>query len=730
MHTSFNAGEISPRAYGRVDITKYRYGLKKCENFIPLVQGPLTRRPGTQFVTTTKSNGQAVLRRFVFSTDQAFVLEFGNLYVRFYRNYGQVQLSGSPYEVTTPYTAAQVDELQIVQSADVLYIAHRSHKPRTLTRVTNTNWVLAEFVPEGGPFKRTNTDKTVTVYASAATGSVTLTASSSIFTSSMIGSLFYLENISFKDIRAWEPDVSISPSDLRRNEGRVYEAQSGASNNGTNPPIHTEGEEDDGDVSWLFLHAGFGWGTITAVASGTSATLSVISRLPQVVTSTYATYKWARAAWSDIEGYPGTVALYQQRLCWGGTTMQPDTVWMSEAALFPSFRARNPGGLTTAAQAVTVTLAPTNGQVNSIQWMLADARGLLIGSSGGEGVIAARATQEGFGPNNAEYNPQSGYGSPQIAPVQANSTVLMVQRSRLKLRELAYNFDADKYLAPDMTILADHVTDDGALLAPAWQQEPNSIVWMPTDDGRLLGFTYSREQDVLAWHQHTLSGVVESCETIPAFSGIGDDLWLIVRRTINSATVRHIEYMRPFWNGSFLANQAFYVDSGLTYSGTSTTTISGLSHLIGQSVAINANGAPHANKTVNGSGQITLDRNATIVHVGLPMVSEAEVLPIEAGAADGTAQGQVMRINRLTMRFLDTIGGYYGSRGKTDRIAVTTPANPISTAIPMIGRELPADITRPFPGGYETANTIVIGQDQPLPMTLVGLMPALATQTK
>ncbi len=729
--TAFNAGELSPRIYGRVDLQKYRYGLKRCLNFVPLVQGPVTRRPGTYFVTTTKDNGYAVLRRFVYSVDQAFILEFGNLYVRFYRNYGQVVSGMSAYEVATPYETADLDALQITQSGDVLYITHPSHAPRKLSRLGNTNWTLETYSPEGGPFKRLNTDKTQTIYASAATGTVALISNFDVFTSGMVGSLFYLENISFKGIRAWEPDVEIEVGEIRHVDGRVYEAQADATRNGTTAPTHTEGQQDDGDVEWLFLHAGFGWGRITAVTNARSATMTVIQRLPEVVGPTNATYKWAKAAWSDEEGYPAAVAWFQQRLVMGGTTSQPDTLWMSEAALDTSFRAKNPGGLITAAQAVTITLAPTNGQVNAIKWMVADARGLLVGSAGGEGLVAARATQEGFGPNNAEYNPQSSYGSADVLPVQANSSILMVQRAKKKLRELNFNFDRGRYVAPDMTVLADHVTAEGSFRNPTWQQEPHAIIWIPTDDGRLLGFTYNRDEEVLGWHQHTLSGVVEACETIPAPDGSGDDLWLIVRRTVNGQTVRHIEYMTAFWDDTFNADDAFYVDSGLTYEGTAVTSVSGLGHLEGEEVAINANGATHARKTVS-SGSVPLDRSATKVHVGLPFTSEIEVMPLEAGVPPGhTAQGQIVRINRLTMRLLDTIGGYFGVTRKKDRIETRAPANPMDQPVPLIGRgSVPGDMTEALPGGYDDGNTFVVGQDEPLPMTIVALIPHLSTQTK
>lgn len=735
-HTAFNAGELSPLVAGRIDLQKWRYGLKRCRNFVPLVQGAVTRRPGTYFVSTTKSNGFAVLRRFVFSVDQAFILEFGDLYVRFYRNYGQVVSGMSAYEVATPYTEAQVEQLQFEQSADVLYITHPDHWPRKLSRLGNTNWTLTLYEPEGGPFQRVNTDRGVTVYASARDGTVTIRASSAIFSAGMVGEMFYIEQLSAQDIQPWDVNRKIGIGDQRRYDGRIYEAV--ARNNdeetGETAPTHTEGEEWDGSpddgIKWKFIHAGFGWGRITAYTSPTQVTMSVVQTLPEVIGSNQATYKWAKAAWSATNGYPAAVALAFQRLCFAATAAQPDTVWMTETGLFDSMRTKNRGGMVTAAQAVTVTIAPTNGQVNRIRWMVADSRGLLVGSTGGEGLIKARAQNEGFGPNNADYDPQSGYGSADLAPVQANNAVLMVQRARKKLLELSYNFDKDRFVGPDLTILANHVTDAGAMRAPAWQQQPNAIIWMPTDDGRLLGFTYNRDEDVLGWHQHSLSGVVESAEVIPAPDGSGDDLWLIVRRTIEGQTRRHVEYMTAFWSSSMDAADAFYVDCGVSYEGAATTTLSGLGHLEGQEVAINANGATHPGRTVVG-GAVSLDREVTKAHVGLPFVSEIELMPLEAGVPPGTtAQGQAMRIERLTMRFLDTIGGYFGVSRVKDRIETRVPADPMNEAVPMIGRDDNGIVSRPMPGGYDDGNTAIVGQDEPLPMTIVSLIPHLSVSPR
>ena len=141
--TSFNAGEWSPQLYGRVDLQKYASAARIMENFVPLPQGTVTRRPGTRFVAESKSSGDGIVIPFEFSTTQAYIIEAGNLYFRFYRERGRIETSpGVAYEIVTPYTLADLENLQWVQSADVLYLAHPRHAPRKLERTGHTSWTL------------------------------------------------------------------------------------------------------------------------------------------------------------------------------------------------------------------------------------------------------------------------------------------------------------------------------------------------------------------------------------------------------------------------------------------------------------------------------------------------------------------------------------------------------------------------------------------------------------
>ena len=161
---SFASGELSPRLMGRTDSPKYTSGCEVMENFMALPHGGAKRRGGTRFINEVKNSAHTTrLIPFEYSVDQTYVLEFGNNYIRFYTNGGQVQASSAAYEITTTYTHSQVNELQFAQNADVMWIVHPSHKPRKLTRLAHASWTLVDEVFKKGPFLPVNQDEALTL---------------------------------------------------------------------------------------------------------------------------------------------------------------------------------------------------------------------------------------------------------------------------------------------------------------------------------------------------------------------------------------------------------------------------------------------------------------------------------------------------------------------------------------------------------------------------------------
>lgn len=722
---SFSAGEFSPLMAGRINFDKYPAACETLENFLPTVQGPVIKRAGTRYVAPIKdSTKRAWLTTFEFNVTNAYVVEFGDLYVRFFTQHAQL-VSGTPVEVVTPYAQASLFDsnnicrIRTAQSGDLLYINHGDYEPRTLKRTTSTTFAIDTFRPIGGPFKDQNITPT-TVYASAATGSITLNASAAIFLPGHVNALFLLESKDTNSIMAWEPGKAVLLNDLRRVGRRVYQALNAATT-GTETPVHTEGAYFDGNagVQWQFSDAGFGYVRIDSYVSPTQVNATVISPIPvNAVGSGNPTTRWAHGAWSTVEGWPTDVAFFRERLVFA----RGQTLWLSTAGGFDDFSARNANGEIVADQAITITIA--SGKINDIQWVLAD-KYLLAGTAGAEFSIGELSNGQPLGPGNIRAQLQSQFGTRPIVPVQAGASIMFVQRAGRKMREILYNYTADGYQSFDRSVLAEHITKTG-VVDMDYAQEPYSIVWCTRADGRLAAFTWNSEQNVWAWHNHTIGGgAVESVAAIPSPDGSRNELWLIVNRTIGGVTKRYVEFMEAEWAEGVPQSSAFYVDSGLTYSGVSVNTVTGLGHLIGQTVKVLVDGSTHPDRVVSVAGSIALQRPGAVVQAGLPYAAKLKTMRIEAGAQNGTAQGKTKRFSKVTFRVLNSSSGQFGATfEQMDTITYRIPSDQMNQPVPLFT----GDKLQSWPGGYETAGQIAFYDDLPLPLTLVAILPIVSTE--
>lgn len=569
--TNFTAGILSPRLLGRVDIAKYPNGFEAGYNILTMVHGGATRRPGTYWVAEGKDSSKSIrLWPFEYSTLQAYMLEIGNQYIRFYRNRTQL-VSGTPVEVATPYLEADLSQLTFCQSADVLYIFHPSYAPRKLTRTSLTAFSISTVDFINGPWRELNSSA-ITLTASAITGAgITLTASAALFTPQHVGAYFRLKDPQGTPPEApWVNGQAIGTTgNLRRWNGRVY-SNTTTGTTGNVAPTHTQGTVSDGGISWQFLHDGAGYVKVTGYTSSTQVTATVINRLPNGCTS--ATSYWQESAFSDYRGWPMSGAFYQERLWLGGNNSEPQTLWGSTVG---GYEDHTPGeGNGTIADDDAITLTISDDRVNTINWMTA-GNALLIGTTSGEFALGPANSNGAITPTNVSVKRQTTHGSARNVPaIRAGHVVLFVQRSGRKIREMAYDLNIDGYQSPDMTLLSEHITGDG-ITEQALQEEPDSINWLRRKDGLLVGMTYDRSQDVVAFHLHKIGGsyqggnaVVESLGVIPSPDGKQNDLWLLVKRTINGSTKRYIEYVTDTFNPELMTNgqeDAVFMDAALQY---------------------------------------------------------------------------------------------------------------------------------------------------------------------
>lgn len=726
---SFNAGELSPLMDGRTDQEKYFAGTKQQLNFIPRVTGPTSRRGGTRYIGTTKGNGPVDLRTFEFSAVQSYVLEFGDQYLRFWVNRGQLLSGGAPYEISTPFTAANLinsegtPALRTAQSGDVMWICHAEGAvaPQKLQRLGATNWTLTNSPFLNGPFNDVNPTQTITVTSSAATGTVTLTASSAIFSAEMIGTSFYMESVNPAVIKPWKSGAAYSTLNaIIRYQGNVYQVTTTGTSDGV-PPVHLRGVSTDGGAQFTYLHSGYGWVQITAVASGTSATATVISRIPDECVSPNTTTRWAKAAFDSVQGWPTAVSFYRERLVWG----RGRSLFFSTVGSFDDHTTRE-GTDVTVASAIKLTLAVD--RLDAIRW-LSNNNALILSGSRNEVAVSEQTAQRVFAADNAKGVPQTEYGGRLLPPMRVGDAILFVQRGGKKLREMKYSFEIDRFKADDLTVLADHILQPG-VVDMDFALEPDNLLWCALTDGTVAVLVYNRERGVVGWVPQKIGGAteatdygfVESLASIAMPDTTRDDVWLCVRRVINGSTVRYIEIVESNRLAESDPTDSFYVDSGLTYSGSPVTTITGLSHLEGQTVQVCADGGVHADCVVS-MGQITLNRPASKAHIGLGFTSILQTMRPEAGARDGSGQTRRRSISNCFFRFDSTIGGKVGPA--LDRLDPLPGAFTNASEIGEIPGLFTGDREITWPATFDTDGYIYVVQDQPLPMTVVAIVPRM-----
>lgn len=668
-------------------------------------------------------------------------------------------LEGNIYEIPHTYGASFLTKtdgtfgLSFAQTGDVIYMAHPSAPLRKLSRFSSTKWVVTTANIVNGPFEDINTDESITVQSTKVQGTITLVASAAIFDAGHVGSLFYIEPVDFTRYRTWQPGMDfdfnvkntvvrsnnkfyICPTDEAPEAGYIFQT-------GGSPPNHVRGTQKDGSglpvyayreggdkffplvqkrgIDWQYHHSSFGYVKITEYVDPFTV-VGVVqgTRLPSSITlgELAPTWRWAFSHFSSKNGYPSHVSFFRERL----VLAKDQSLFFSKVGDFENFSAFDEGQQVVADQAINVTMSTD--KADSIQW-LAAGQYLLIGTNSGEFVCGENSTNQAFAPGNVKIEQTSADGSRGCAPIRIGNSVLFVQRSGRKLKEMAYSFENNTYQTTDLSVLSEHITR-GGIIQMAWHKEPYVAAWLARGDGVLLGFTFNKEQEVVGWHRHIIgsTAIVESVCVIPSPNGDRDDLWMIVRRTIGGSVKRFVEYLEKDYETGASQDDAFYVDAGATYSGAPTTIISGINHLIGRTVKVVTDGAVHPDAVVSAEGTIQLQYPASKVHVGLGYNSTLQLNRIEAGAEDGTAQGKTKRITKVTFRFFNTVGAKVGpSTTNLDEIEFRKSADQMDEAVPLFT----GDKLVEWPGGYETAGYITIRQEQPLPMTVVAIMPQVST---
>lgn len=684
--TNFTAGEMSPRLEGRVDISKYFNGCRVLENFLVHPHGGVIRRSGFKFVAEAGNTAeQSLLVPFEFNADQTYCLEFyettsGAGKSRVFKDSGTVLLSGAAYEFDIPFTADEFDDLYYAQSNDMLFFCHKDHPLTTITRTGHTSWTVDNPTITGAPdaWAAGNYPQVVTFFEQR----LVLAA-----TPNEPNTIWFSRTGSFYDFR------------LRTREAPVEDEWDDYEVDGTH-------YGKDGDtfslLDGLWFEDQFTVRGQDPNASNATAYFRYIGDLA------------IHANGSDLTlTFKDTVSTSVQiEAVHDGSNVFQSTYWEK---FVPGERVTVDYLDPLDDDAFDLPLASRKS--NAIKWIVPKAK-LYVGTAGAEWTVYGSSI-EAIGPGTITAELNSTSGSETTIPIEVDGGVVFLQRSGLKVREMAYRFETDSYNSKDLTILSEHITK-GGLTQITRAHDPDSILYGSRADGELVAGTYEPDQDVMAWCRVVTDGDIERIAVIYDDETRVSQLWVCVKRAINGSDTRFIEYMAsPFDQTSTDATDGFFVDSGLTYSGVATTTISGLDHLVGETVQILADGAVQPEREVEVGGTITLDTAASVVHVGLGYASTIEPNRLEAGSQRGVAQTKLKKITKVAVRFLATVGGKLGLAGRMDTIPFRKASDEMDQPVPCFS----GDKEIVFPGGWNRDGILRIQQDQPLPMTIVLIVP-------
>lgn len=650
IQTNFTAGEISPRMLGRVDIARYANGAETLENCWPVVHGGAFRRAGTLFCAETKTSSKKTrLIPYVFNKSQAYIMEFGDLYVRFYYPDGtRIEVSGTPVEVVSPYSESMLFDIDYVQGADTMFIFHPSVPVYRMRRDTNVVWSLAPAPFVVQPFDEIGirvTSNTLTLSNTTIGPTRTFTTVNDIFKTTDIGREIWAGAGVAKIVGVTNPkfatvDIKVGFASTTITDWSIKNSPQTQCTPSAKDPVGAGITLTLASAGWRpedvgkFVRINGGLCEITSYSSDTVVAATIRTALTATVASPTNAWSLESSVWNANDGYPGTGTLHEQRLVCAGSPSYPQTIWMSKTGEYLNFEL---GTADDSAMAFTVS----SDQINPIAHM-AQIKALVALTYGGEFSMLG-GVEKPITPTNVQVKNQSSYGCNKVKPVRIGNELYFIQRAGRKLRAMAYRYDSDAYGAPDMSVLSEHITE-GGIVDMAYQQEPESILFLVRADGKIATLTIDRDQDVIGWASQSTDGLFESVASIPTSDG--EQIWCVVNRTIGGVTKRYVE---RFTFGA-------QVDSGLVKTdavGLSTWT--GFSHLEGRTVDIVADGVPMQPKVVT-SGQITLPRAAKTVQVGLHFKTTIKTLTPEVAGGTGTAQGNNMRISEVILRILESTG--------------------------------------------------------------------------
>lgn len=594
IKNSFVGGEWSPSLYSRTDLKEHGSAVKKMENFFPHPHGPASNRPGLRFVGELKDQSKtAVLIPFQFSITQSYMLEFGDQYMRVYKDQARVveasvAISGAskanPCQITaTSHGFVNGDWVVITSVGGMTQL-----NGRTFIVANATTHTFTLQTPQGTAVISTG----YTTYTSGGVATKVYTVSTP-YIEADLADLDYVQSedvlyithpsyavrkLSRTGHTSWTlstvtfaPSIS-APTNLARSAG------SGTGKNIVVTAVSNTNEESR--ISNVLAGVGSGdtltWTAATGAVSYKvyeelnsdgvycylSAAVSTTCVLPGTTSDEELNPPTAQSVFNTGSDYPSVCTFFDQRFIVAATDNKPQTIFGSVVGSYENYDRAVP--LIKDDDAFEFTLASAT--VDAIKW-LAPVNDLLVGTAG---AVWKMAPGEGdvISPTSVKLRMQSQVGTAPLKPIIVNNAVVFVDNSRSIIHHLAYSLDVDAYIPDDLTLLARHLFEGYQITSWAFQRYPDSIIWAVRDDGTAVGMTYIREQKIWGWHRHTTQGYFERVSTVTNIDG-SSDTYFIVRRKVSGTTRRYIELLTERLPRNSVYERdirdSFFVDSGLSY---------------------------------------------------------------------------------------------------------------------------------------------------------------------
>lgn len=745
---SLGGGEITPELYGRFDLAKFQTGLASCRNFQILPHGPAANRAGFGYINEVKFSAKKTrIIEYSFNTDQTYILEFGDLYVRFHTG-GATLLSAASltisaitkanpavvtYVGTDPAngdwfflaTIGGMTQLngRYVKAANVNTVA----KTFEITDLANVNINSISYPVYSGGGTASKVYEVATPYPEAELFSIGHEQNADVITlvhplhppmqlNRLGASNWTLTTITFLPTVTAPTGFGVVPSPVSGAVSYSYTVTAIATD-GLEESLQTTTVAVVNDLTVVGNANTLSWAAVTGAVRyncyklnnglfgyiGQTKALTFVDK--NILADLTRSPPEPNAPFTGTDNYPSCVSYFEQRRVFGGSNNKPQNLWFTRSATESNMTFSIP---TQADDSISLRIAAR--QVNKIRHIV-PLSNLLILTAGGEWQAQSK-NSDVITPNSISIVPQAYVGANFVRPVITSTAVLYVQAQGSRVRQLSFSWQSQKYNSEDASIMAPHLFDNNTMVDMSYSRAPTQTVWVVRNDGVLLGMTYVPEQQINAWHHHdTLNGSFESSACVA--EGSEDVLYTVTRRTVNGRSVRYIErlHSRLF----VLPQDAFFVDAGLTYSGAPTKLLSGLWHLENTSVAILGDGAVFPNQIVMG-GQITLTQAVSTAQVGIPITAELKTLPLSF-ETQGLGAGRTKNIDKVYVRTNQSSGLFAGP--DSNNLVQYKQRTIENYGLPPVLRSAELEINiQPL---WQDDGFVALRQSDPLPLTVVSI---------